>query len=253
MAGTVVLTHQRIDGVVRYAVITATADAADGTFPTKTLRALGVYAEGTFLALQTNPGAVAPTDNYDITLIDGDGVDRFNSVGLNRDTSNSERVAVTGAPFVADDETLTLTIAGNSVNSAVVVITLYWSGLVAGVGSGAAGGGVALDAASLAALETISVESTSLPTPAATATLTNQTDQATSVTLLASSATRKGFRIFNDSTVICYVKYGATASTTSFTAAIPAGGYFEENHYYGRVDAIWASDASGSARVTELV
>lgn len=86
-----------------------------------------------------------------------------------------------------------------------------------------------------------------------TATLTNQADQATSVQLLA-AGTRKGFYIYNDSTVDLYVKFGTTASTTSFTqklAAATGWGDAGIGIYQGRVDGIWASDAAGSARITE--
>ena len=127
MAGTVVLTSQRAEGAVRTAVITCTADGGDATVPATTLRKLGVNIEGVLQAIQLNPGAVGPTDDYDVTLVDGDGIDRLNSVALNRDITNSERVAITGATIVSPDETLTLTIANNAVNNAVVVITLYWT------------------------------------------------------------------------------------------------------------------------------
>lgn len=73
----------------------------------------------------------APTDNYDITLIDGDGIDRLQGVGVNRDTANSEEgvIVFSGTsehPVVDIAETLTLTIANNSVNSAVIVVTLTY-------------------------------------------------------------------------------------------------------------------------------
>lgn len=90
------------------------------------------------------------------------------------------------------------------------------------------------------------------PSTGATSTLTNVADVATSTTLLSAAATRRKFIIFNDSSADCYVKYGTTASTTSFTWLLPASGHIEEEHYNGRVDAIWASDASGSARITEI-
>lgn len=98
----------------------------------------------------------------------------------------------------------------------------------------------------------VDVLTTVLPVPASTGTVTSVNDAATSATLLSSSATRKGFRIFNDSTVTLYVKYGATASATDYTVKMVAQSYLEENFYYGRVDGIWASDASGAAKITEL-
>lgn len=139
MAGTAELTSRRTEGVIRREVITLTADAADGSFPATTLKALGVFIDGTLLAIKTNPGATAPTDNLDFTLVDADGIDRLNSVGLNRDTTTSEIAAVTGAPFFAIDDALTLTVTGNSVNSAIEVVTLLWSPTAS---STAAAGGV---------------------------------------------------------------------------------------------------------------
>jgi hypothetical protein len=93
----------------------------------------------------------------------------------------------------------------------------------------------------------------SKPTAGA-ATLSNVNDTASSTTLLAASATRKGAICHNDSTSILYLKYGATASATSFTAKIPADGYWEmpEPIYTGIIDGIWSADASGAARLTEL-
>jgi len=89
---------------------------------------------------------------------------------------------------------------------------------------------------------------------ASAATLTNQTDQATNVTLCASNAARKGLIVYNDSPSTMYLKYGATASATSFTVKIPADGYWEmpDPVYTGQIDVIWSSDSTGSARATEL-
>jgi hypothetical protein len=72
------------------------------------------------------------------------------------------------------------------------------------------------------------------------------------VTCLASNANRLGASIYNDSTAILYAKFGATASTTSFTQRIEGGGTYEIPFgYTGIIDCIWAS-ATGSARTTEL-
>jgi inorganic triphosphatase YgiF len=89
---------------------------------------------------------------------------------------------------------------------------------------------------------------------AATATLTNVVDSNVSAQLLAANTARKGVIIENDSSAIMYVKYGTTASTTSFTVKIAANARWEMSRpiYLGRIDAVWASDSTGSARVTEL-
>jgi hypothetical protein len=47
---------------------------------------------GEVLRFVTNPDAVAPTDNYDITLNDEDGFDIANGLLANRDTLNTEQV-----------------------------------------------------------------------------------------------------------------------------------------------------------------
>lgn len=127
MAGTVTLTHYTL-GNIRRINFSVVADASDGSVPATALPKF----QGRLLGLHTNPGATAPTDNYDITLIDDDGLDRLQGVGANRDTSNSEQVPIVYSgtsvnPPVSSDETLTLTIAGNSVNSALIVGNIYYS------------------------------------------------------------------------------------------------------------------------------
>lgn len=84
-----------------------------------------------------------------------------------------------------------------------------------------------------------------------TAALTNVASSATNVTLLASNKNRIEFVIYNDSTAVLYVKYGVTASTSSYTVQVPANGTLVEVNYTGEVDGIWAS-ANGNARITEL-
>lgn len=89
----------------------------------------------------------------------------------------------------------------------------------------------------------------------ATATLSNVASSATTVTVLASNANRKGMMVFNDSTSVLYLKFGATASTTSYTVQIASNGYYEmpasPYMYTGICDGIWSS-ANGNARVTEI-
>lgn len=89
----------------------------------------------------------------------------------------------------------------------------------------------------------------------ATSTLSNVASSATTVSLLASAATRKGAMVFNDSTQVLYLKFGTTASATSYTVQIPPGAYYEfpafPALYTGAVDGIWTL-ANGNARITEL-
>lgn len=86
----------------------------------------------------------------------------------------------------------------------------------------------------------------------AAATLANVAGSATTVTVLASAAARLGAAFFNESTAVLYLKFGATASVTSYTVQIAPGGYYElpgPNFYSGIIDGIWSA-ANGNVRVT---
>lgn len=93
-----------------------------------------ITLNGIILRVVTNPGATAPTDNYDVTLIGPDGEDLFNSQGLNRDTANTEQFCP-GITFsdgtnttvipVAHAGAATLTIA-NAGASKVGTVTIYY-------------------------------------------------------------------------------------------------------------------------------
>mgnify|MGYP001615374830 CR=1 FL=1 len=127
MAGSVSIVHYAL-GHVRRIEVTWTGDAADGTVPATALPAF----EGRLLALVTNPGATAPTDNYDVTLVSGIGDDRLQGVGANRHTTTTQSVPIvysgsTVHPWVDGDETMTFTIANQSVNSALGVAVLYYT------------------------------------------------------------------------------------------------------------------------------
>ena len=77
---------------------------------------------------------------------------------------------------------------------------------------------------------------------------------ATSVTIVAANAARRGLLLVNTDANILRIKYGATATASSFTVPIPSGGYWEmpQPIYLGIIDGIWDADGSGSAFVTEL-
>lgn len=75
---------------------------------------------GWLIKAVTDPaaGGSAPTDNYDITLVQ-DGVDAAGGTLADRDTANNEQAYtfVTGAPtpiFLAGDHTFTIAAAGDS-------------------------------------------------------------------------------------------------------------------------------------------
>jgi len=87
-------------------------------------------------------------------------------------------------------------------------------------------------------------------TQPATGTLANITMTGSSVTLAASNTSRRGLSIYNDAGVVVYVKFGSTASSTSFTVKMADQSFYElpEPVYTGIVTAL---GASGDVRVTE--
>lgn len=72
--------------------------------------------------------------------------------------------------------------------------------------------------------------------------------------LLAANTARRGAAVTNDSTAALYLSLGTTtASATTYTVKIPAGGYYEVPFgYTGQIRGIWSS-ANGAARLTEVV
>lgn len=84
-----------------------------------------------------------------------------------------------------------------------------------------------------------------------TGTTTSVSASAASTTVLAANSDRRNAYLFNDSTSACYVKFGATASSTLFRKRMLPFEGMDVIGYTGRIDAIWDS-ASGAMRVTEV-
>ena len=102
----------------------------------------------------------------------------------------------------------------------------------------------------------VDASGTTVPTSVgsnATANLTNVSVLASSVTVLASNTSRKGAIIVNDSTVNVYLKFGSTASTTSYVAKLTAGSYYEIPFSYNGIITGIGDSATGTYRVTEIL
>lgn len=87
------------------------------------------------------------------------------------------------------------------------------------------------------------------------ATVTSVDDSNTVQTLLEANGRRHSVTVFNDSTAVLYVKLGSAASTTDFSFKLGAGSYWEMPNgygYQGIITGVWASNASGAAKITEL-
>lgn len=126
MAGTVTITHKR-RGQVRELTMVCVGDASDGTIPDTELPRI----EGQLHALQTKPAAGGMTSNYDITIVDEDGIDVLQGAGANRHATNAERVPIVYSgtsihPLVHGGRTLTLNVDNNSDTTSGVTIRLVY-------------------------------------------------------------------------------------------------------------------------------
>lgn len=98
----------------------------DGTV---TSTATNAVMNGYIILVATNPGAVAPTTLYDITLTDSDGVDVMGGTLSDRSATASESAlpliggVAYGGRYVYGS--LTLNISNQSVNSATGTVTIY--------------------------------------------------------------------------------------------------------------------------------
>lgn len=87
-----------------------------------------------------------------------------------------------------------------------------------------------------------------------TGTLSQVAVTASSGTLLASNASRKGWSVVNDTTKVIYIAVGATATTSAYSFRLAVNSYYESMDsrvYTGVLSVIGAASVSGNATVTE--
>jgi hypothetical protein len=119
MAGSVMTFTETRHGSVKRIKAAWTSDDTTGAVEGTTTYAYS----GQCLMLVTDPGATAPTDNYDIVIADDDAVDVLAGGGVNRDTANTETVLAAALGACAGSK-LTFAVA-NAGNSKVGTIWLY--------------------------------------------------------------------------------------------------------------------------------
>ena len=77
---------------------------------------------GKLIGFSTDPGSTAPTDNYDVEILDSGSHDALLGAGANRDTANTEHVAEASIGAVAGSRlTLSITNAGDAKVGVVVL------------------------------------------------------------------------------------------------------------------------------------
>lgn len=84
--------------------------------------------DGYIFLIVTNPGATAPTNNYDLTITCADGEDILGGNGANRASVASQRVRPTISSQAGDsfcEGAATLNVSNNSVTSATGVVKAY--------------------------------------------------------------------------------------------------------------------------------
>lgn len=218
-----------VDGIE---VLLTTIDA-----DTSTLAAVD-FATQTTLAL-----IKAKTDNLDVLLSD------LTTPADTQPVSAASLPLPTGAATSANQTTIIGHVDG--IEGLLTTIDADTSTLAGAV----SGGEMAVKATNLdirdlaAATDSVTV----VEPNASSSSISRVSASATNVTISASNAFRKGLVLYNDSSSSCFVKYGATATSTSFSVKMSA----ESHHfidgpiYTGIVDGIWES-ATGAMQVTEL-
>ena len=101
----------------------AWTSAADGSVGAAAVSTTTTNAySGKIERLVTDPGATAPTDNWDLVINDEDGTDVLVGAGANRDTANTEQVLAASVGIVANDTlTMLVTNAGSGKTGTVYV------------------------------------------------------------------------------------------------------------------------------------
>lgn len=101
---------------------------------------------------------------------------------------------------------------------------------------------------------TCAQDSVTVCQPVVSATFTSVAQTNSSVTLLAANVNRKGAIIYNNANSTAWIKFGATASQTSFSVRLVTETFYELTvGYVGVIDGIWAASGAGAMRVTEFI
>ncbi len=224
--------------------------------------------DGSGNALTSTTGAL------DVNVANANGVEVFQATHDDLNANANIQVGDTdvsnGNPVPISDAGGTITVDGSVTVSATNLdirdidnaqddILVYgWDGAANQKIKTDAGGELQVDVLSSALPSGAATESTlsaiSGKLSPATPTLAQVALSATSVTILASSASRKGFIVVNDSNRILYLAFGATATTSAYTVKLQPNTMYESPTavYTGVISGIWASAGTGNAVVTSL-
>lgn len=119
--GTVTLTEETFGTVKKITCAWTSENGGDNAG--KAQKTTTFAYSGEVIRLVTDPGATAPTDNYDVMVYDEDNTDILMGAGANRDTADTEQVLASSLGCVANDK-LTFYVE-NAGNAKVGTIYLY--------------------------------------------------------------------------------------------------------------------------------
>jgi hypothetical protein len=242
----------RIDGV--YAVGTANATAADiGISGGYVTTAAPTYTTG-----QANPFSLTTAG---LLRVDGTG-GVFNGQSTSATAATTPGFAAlsggavtTAAPTYTTGQLngLSLDTSGNLRTLANQPTAANLNATIVGLGTAGTPSGGIVSVQGVAGGTTIPVSGTFTPNKSSTGTISSVAASATSVSLLASNASRVGASFYNDSTNQLYIALSASsASTTVFTIKIMPNSYFDlPVDYTGVINGVW-NGVVGSVRVTEF-
>jgi P pilus assembly chaperone PapD len=117
-----------IDSKTQRVYVTLTC-TGDGTIAAYSFNPVTFGVRGWYLYnVTTNPGASAPTDNYDITLV-SDSEDIAGGLLADRSTSATQTVAIapTTLGYHMSDGIIAITFANETANPSTIVMTLRFS------------------------------------------------------------------------------------------------------------------------------
>jgi len=120
MAMTAVVTTlgDKYTGLRGYKVVfTWTSDGSGDATATTTETITGLIR-----TVITNPGATAPTDNYDVYIRDSNAANLSAAQCEDRDTANSEAVTLTTPAMISDTMTCVVANAGDTKSGVVTVL-----------------------------------------------------------------------------------------------------------------------------------
>jgi hypothetical protein len=118
--------------VGKYALtFVCTASSSDATYTPTPISAANLARLATFFLYraETAPGSTPPQDQYDITVVNANGVDVVGALLMNRSRTSVQDVLLAPASgyYQIGSSGLTVTPTGNNVNSAAFTLTLEFT------------------------------------------------------------------------------------------------------------------------------